>query len=70
LDEPTNHLDIQSREVLLDAIKSFPGTVIMVSHDRFFLKELATRVFELDKNQLHIYDENFHEYLRRKSESK
>jgi ATP-binding cassette subfamily F protein 3 len=69
LDEPTNHLDIQSREVLLDAIKSFPGTVIMVSHDRFFLKELATRVFELDKNQLHIYDENFHEYLRRKSES-
>ena len=53
----------------LDAIKSFPGTVIMVSHDRFFLKELATRVFELDKNQLHIYDESFNEYLRRKAEA-
>ncbi len=68
LDEPTNHLDIQSREVLMEAIKQFPGTVIMVSHDRFFLRQLTTRVFELDKNQLQVYDGTFAEYLRFKAE--
>ena len=63
LDEPTNHLDIKSREVLLNAIKTFPGTVMMVSHDRYFLKEITTRVFEIDKNQLMPYDMNYTEYL-------
>ncbi len=63
LDEPTNHLDIKSREVLLNAIKSFPGTVMMVSHDRFFLREITTKVFEIDKNQLMTYDMNYNEYL-------
>ena len=67
LDEPTNHLDIASREVLLEAIKEFPGTVMIVSHDRFFLKEIATRVFELDKQELRVYDGKFDEYLERKS---
>lgn len=52
LDEPTNHLDIRSREVLLQAIKQFPGTVMIVSHDRYFLRAITTKVFELDKNQL------------------
>lgn len=56
LDEPTNHLDITSREVLLDAIKQFPGTVMVVSHDRYFLKAITTKVFRLDKNELTIYD--------------
>jgi ATP-binding cassette, subfamily F, member 3 len=63
LDEPTNHLDIKSREVLLNAIKTFPGTVMMVSHDRFFLREITTKVFEIDKNQLTTYDMNYNEYL-------
>lgn len=63
LDEPTNHLDIVSREVLLDAIKNFPGTVLIVSHDRFFLREITTRVFELDKNKLSIYDGSWDYYL-------
>ena len=63
LDEPTNHLDIKSREVLLNAIKTFPGTVMMVSHDRYFLREITTKVFEIDKNQLSIYDMNYNEYL-------
>ena len=63
LDEPTNHLDIKSREVLLNAIKTFPGTVMMVSHDRYFLKEITSRVFEIDKNQLMSYDMNYGEYL-------
>ncbi len=63
LDEPTNHLDIKSREVLLNAIKSFPGTVMMVSHDRYFLKEITSRVFEIDKNHLLAFDMNYTEYL-------
>ncbi len=67
LDEPTNHLDIRSREVLLNAIKSFPGTVMMVSHDRFFLREITTRVFEIDQNQLRTFDMTYNEYLDRKT---
>lgn len=63
LDEPTNHLDIVSREVLLEAVKNFPGTVIIVSHDRYFLREITTRVFELDKNKLNIYDGTWDYYL-------
>ena len=63
LDEPTNHLDIKSREVLLNAIKNFPGTVMMVSHDRYFLREITTKVFEIDRNQLITYDMNYTEYL-------
>lgn len=67
LDEPTNHLDIKSREVLLEAVKRFPGTVIIVSHDRYFLREITTRVFEIDKNHLHVYDGTFNYYLDKKS---
>jgi ATP-binding cassette subfamily F protein 3 len=65
LDEPTNHLDITSREVLLQAVKNFPGTVIIVSHDRFFLREITTRVFELDKNQLNIYNGTWDYYIEK-----
>lgn len=67
LDEPTNHLDIVSREVLLDAIKTFPGTVMIVSHDRHFLREITTRVFELDKNQLLTYDGDWAYYQSKKT---
>jgi ATP-binding cassette, subfamily F, member 3 len=62
LDEPTNHLDIKSREVLLNAIKTFPGTVMMVSHDRYFLREVTTKVFEIDKNQLNIIEGDYQYY--------
>lgn len=67
LDEPTNHLDIRSREVLLDAIKNFQGTVMLVSHDRHFLKQIANRVFEVDRNHLRTYDGNFDYYLWKKA---
>jgi ATP-binding cassette, subfamily F, member 3 len=67
LDEPTNHLDIRSREVLLKAIKDFPGTVMMVSHDRYFLREITTRVFEIDKNQLSTFDMTYNEYVDKKA---
>ncbi|MBX7231627.1 MAG: ATP-binding cassette domain-containing protein [Bdellovibrionales bacterium] len=52
LDEPTNHLDIQSRGVLLESIKQFPGTVMIVSHDRHFLRQITTRTFRLDRHEL------------------
>lgn len=70
LDEPTNHLDIQSREVLLQAIKDFPGTVMIVSHDRHFLREITTRVFELDRQSLAVIDGTWDYYLEKKSSQK
>ncbi|MBN8542015.1 MAG: ABC-F family ATP-binding cassette domain-containing protein [Deltaproteobacteria bacterium] len=70
LDEPTNHLDIASREALLDAVKNFPGTVMIVSHDRHFLKEITTRVFELDKNELHIVDGDWDYYLEKRGHAR
>jgi len=63
LDEPTNHLDIKSREVLLEAIQKFDGTVMIVSHDRHFLKQIANRVFEVDKGEMRIYEGNYEYYL-------
>lgn len=66
LDEPTNHLDIRSREVLLNAIKQFPGTVMIVSHDRYFLREITTKVFELDKNQLLVIQGDWNYYMDKK----
>ncbi len=67
LDEPTNHLDIQSREVLLQALKKFEGTVLFVSHDRHFLRELTKKVYEVAKNEVIIYPGNYDEYLAKKA---
>jgi ATP-binding cassette subfamily F protein 3 len=64
LDEPTNHLDIQSRDVLLAALQKFAGTVILVSHDRHFLRSLVTRVFEIDHGCLQTYEGDYDYYLR------
>jgi ATP-binding cassette subfamily F protein 3 len=67
LDEPTNHLDMRAKDVLLDAIRNFSGTVLFVSHDRYFIDGLATRVFEVEDRRLHIYPGNYEDYLFRKS---
>ena len=69
LDEPTNHLDIKSRAVLLDALKQYQGTVILVSHDRYFLKEITNRVFEVDKGQIKIYEGDYQYYLESKKQA-
>lgn len=66
LDEPTNHLDIKSREVLLEALKGFPGTVMIVSHDRYFLRALTTRVFEVDRGEIRQYPGNYDYYLEKR----
>ncbi len=63
LDEPTNHLDIQTREILLKALKGFAGTVVIISHDRHFLRSLATRVFEIDQGEMRIFEGNYRYYL-------
>ena len=68
LDEPTNHLDIQSREVLLEALKAFEGTILFVSHDRHFLKELTEKVVEVDKSKVTLYPGNYEYYLGKKAE--
>jgi ATP-binding cassette, subfamily F, member 3 len=67
LDEPTNHLDLRAKEVLLEAIRNFSGTVIFVSHDRYFLDALATRVFEVESGTVHVYPGNYEDYMRRKA---
>ncbi|QEN08752.1 ABC-F family ATP-binding cassette domain-containing protein [Oceanispirochaeta crateris] len=66
LDEPTNHLDIASREVLLEALQKFEGTIIIVSHDRYFLKHLVNRVFEIDHGKMNIYEGDYNYYLGKK----
>jgi len=63
LDEPTNHLDIRSREILLDALQGFGGTVVLVSHDRHFLRLLVDRVFEIDHGEMRVYEGNYEYYL-------
>ncbi|MBR5870645.1 MAG: ABC-F family ATP-binding cassette domain-containing protein, partial [Clostridia bacterium] len=63
LDEPTNHLDIPSREALENALLSFDGTIIVVSHDRYFIKKLANRIFDLSSHTLFDYRGSYEDYL-------
>jgi ATP-binding cassette, subfamily F, member 3 len=63
LDEPTNHLDIQSREILLGILKEFSGTIIIVSHDRYFLRSLVNHVFEIDQGEMTHYKGGYEYYL-------
>jgi ATP-binding cassette subfamily F protein 3 len=67
LDEPTNNLDIIAKETLLEALKRFPGTVLIVSHDRFILNQLATQVIEVGHGQAIRYLGNYDDYLAKKA---
>jgi ATP-binding cassette subfamily F protein 3 len=66
LDEPTNHLDMRAKDVLLTALQEYTGTVVFVSHDRYFIDKLATRVFEVENGKLRVYPGNYEDYLWRK----
>ncbi len=66
LDEPTNHLDLRAKDVLLEALMKYTGTVVFVSHDRYFIDKLATRVFEIGDGKVELYPGNYEDYLWRK----
>lgn len=66
LDEPTNHLDLRAKDVLLEALQKFSGTVVFVSHDRYFVDRLATRVFEVADGAVNVFPGNYEDYLWRK----
>lgn len=68
MDEPTNHLDIQSKEVLEEALANFAGTLIFVSHDRYFINSLAEMVVDIDANGSHLYAGNYDFYLEKRAE--
>jgi ATP-binding cassette subfamily F protein 3 len=70
LDEPTNHLDILTREILLETLQGFAGTVILVSHDRHFLRLLVNRVFEIDHGEMRIYEGDYEYYLHKSAYSR
>jgi ATP-binding cassette subfamily F protein 3 len=67
LDEPTNHLDMRAKDVLLAALQEFSGTVVFVSHDRYFIDKLATRIFEVEAGCVTVFPGNYEDYLWRKS---
>src|SRR5207247_1948535 len=66
LDEPTNHLDLSAKDVLLEALSKYTGTVVFVSHDRYFIDKLATRVFEIGDGRVEVYPGNYEDYRWRK----
>ncbi len=68
LDEPTNHLDLASREVLLDALKRYEGTILFVSHDRHFLRSLADSVLEVDAGKVYYHPGHYESYLEKSIE--
>jgi len=67
LDEPTNHLDMRAKDVLLAALQDYHGTVVFVSHDRYFLDKLATRVIEVENGKINVYPGNYEDYMWRKA---
>ena len=67
LDEPTNHLDLRAKDVLLESLQDFTGTVVFVSHDRYFIDKLATRVFEIGEGKVEVFPGNYEDYLWRKN---
>jgi len=66
LDEPTNHLDMRAKDVLLTALSKYTGTVVFVSHDRYFIDRLASRIFEVGDGRVEVYPGNYEDYLWRK----
>ena len=63
LDEPTNHLDLESKDVLLDALADYGGTLVIVSHDRYFVEKLATKIIEIGHGEAQVYPGTYSEFL-------
>ncbi len=70
LDEPTNHLDIPAKEMLEDALKAYDGTVLIVSHDRYFISQVANKIVELRDGEFKVYQGDYHYYLDKIAEEK
>jgi ATP-binding cassette subfamily F protein 3 len=66
MDEPTNHLDMDSKETLEEAIESYEGSLITVSHDRWFLDQCVNRIWELENGKVKVYYGNYTDYMRAK----
>ncbi len=66
LDEPTNHLDMRAKDVLLESLEKYTGPVVFVSHDRYFIDKLATRIFEVADGEVRIFPGNYEDYIWRK----
>ena len=69
LDEPTNHLDFESINWLINYVKQYPHTVLFVTHDRYFLNEVSTRIIELDREKLNAYPGNYEDYIAMRAEN-
>lgn len=65
LDEPTNHIDIESKEVFESALEDFSGTILFVSHDRFFINKFANKIIAFDNKKIKIYWGNYDYYLEK-----
>jgi ATP-binding cassette subfamily F protein 3 len=65
LDEPTNHFDIESSESLMDAIKNYPGAVVMVTHDEYFLQEIATKLIVFDGGKTFVFEGGYRDFLKK-----
>ena len=66
LDEPTNHIDKDTRELLEEALNEYSGTVLFVSHDRFFINKLANRILNIEDNKIKSYYGNYDDFIKTK----
>ncbi|MDR9405536.1 MAG: ATP-binding cassette domain-containing protein, partial [Halothece sp. Uz-M2-17] len=69
LDEPTNHLDIPAKETIESALQNYDGSALIVSHDRYFISKVATKIVEISEGELVVYDGDYHYYLQKKEEA-
>ncbi|MBE9012705.1 ABC-F family ATP-binding cassette domain-containing protein, partial [Pseudanabaenaceae cyanobacterium LEGE 13415] len=70
MDEPTNHLDIPAKEMLEEAIQNYDGSVVIVSHDRYFISQTANKIVEIRDGELRLYRGDYHYYLEKIAEEK